>query len=181
MASKFSKLVQTMENCCRFVKQLKNNVTTTMNKYYTFKWQLEITEFSPILMPSSTIEFITTEDFGMGVQFWNNKIATANKNLERKLVSSAKLQNGRNFRKTLLKTLSRVSFVDRPRGALATTTATATSDVKKAIGLLRKTITLQGDHAFLYISLPSSQDYDMKMPNCKFYGGHTYIHFIKHP
>ena len=69
MASKFSKLVRPMENCCRFVKQLKNNVTTTMNKYYTFKWQLEITEFSPILMPSSTIEFITTEDFGMGVQF----------------------------------------------------------------------------------------------------------------
>ena len=40
-----------------------------MNEYYTFKWQLEITEFSPILMPSSTIEFITTEDSGMGVQF----------------------------------------------------------------------------------------------------------------
>ena len=26
-------------------------------------------------------------------------------------------------------------------------------------------------HAFLYISLPSLQDYDLKMPNCKFYGG----------
>ena len=102
-----------------------------MNEYYTFKWQLEITEFSPILMPSSTIEFITTEDFGMGVQFWNNKIATANKNLERKLVSSAKLQNGRSFRKILLKKLSRVSFVDRQRGALATTTVTATRTSKK--------------------------------------------------
>ena len=26
-------------------------------------------------------------------------------------------------------------------------------------------------HAFLYISLPSFRDYDVKMPNCKFYGG----------
>ena len=102
-----------------------------MNEYYTFKWQLEITEFSPILMPSSTIEFITIEDSGMGVQFWNNKLATANKNLERKLVSSAKLQNGRTFRKILLKKLSRVSFIDRQRGALATTTATATRTSKK--------------------------------------------------
>ena len=44
-------------------------------------------------------------------------------------------------------------------------------DVKKAIGLLRKTITLHVHHAFLYISSPSSHDYDVKMPNCKFYGG----------
>ena len=28
-------------------------------------------------------------------------------------------------------------------------------------------------HAFLYISLLSLHDYDMKMPNCKFYGGCT--------
>ena len=48
-----------------------------------------------------------------------------------------------------------------------TTTATAT----KAIGLLRKTTTLHVHHAFLYISLPSLHDYDVKMPNCKFYGG----------
>ena len=44
-------------------------------------------------------------------------------------------------------------------------------DVKKAIGLLRKTTTLHGHHAFLYISLPSLHDYDVKMPNCKFYRG----------
>ena len=43
--------------------------------------------------------------------------------------------------------------------------------VKKAIGLLRKTTTLHVHHAFLYISLPSLHDYDVKMPNCKFYGG----------
>ena len=44
-------------------------------------------------------------------------------------------------------------------------------DVKKAIGLLRKTTTLHVHHAFLYISLPSLHDYDVKMPNCKFNGG----------
>ena len=44
-------------------------------------------------------------------------------------------------------------------------------DVKKAIGLLRTTTSLNLHHAFLYISLPSLHDYDVKMPNCKFYGG----------
>ena len=37
-------------------------------------------------------------------------------------------------------------------------------DVKKVIGLLRKTITLHVHHAFLYISLPSLHHYDVKMP-----------------
>ena len=41
-------------------------------------------------------------------------------------------------------------------------------DVKKARGLLRKTTTLHVHHAFLYISLPSLHDYDVKMPNYKF-------------
>ena len=44
-------------------------------------------------------------------------------------------------------------------------------NVKKAIGLLRKTTTLRVHHAFLYISLPSLHDYDVKMPNCMFHGG----------
>ena len=44
-------------------------------------------------------------------------------------------------------------------------------DVKKAVGLLRKTTTLHVHHAFLYIPLPSLHDYDVKMPNCKFNGG----------
>ena len=44
-------------------------------------------------------------------------------------------------------------------------------DVKNKIGLLRKTTTLHVHHAFLYISLPSLHDYDVKMPNYKFYGG----------
>ena len=42
---------------------------------------------------------------------------------------------------------------------------------KKTIGLLRETTTLHVRHAVLYISLPSLHDYDVKMPNCNFYGG----------
>ena len=42
---------------------------------------------------------------------------------------------------------------------------------KIAIALLSKTTTLQVHHAFLYISLPSLHDYDVKMPNFTFYGG----------
>ena len=35
----------------------------------------------------------------------------------------------------------------------------------KAIGLISKTTILHVHHAFLYISLPSLHDYDVKMPN----------------
>ena len=44
-------------------------------------------------------------------------------------------------------------------------------NVKKAIGLMSKTTTLHGHHAFLHISLSLLHDYDVKMPNFKFYGG----------
>ena len=37
-------------------------------------------------------------------------------------------------------------------------------DVKKAIGLLRKTTTLHVHHAFLYISLPSSREIRLHLP-----------------
>ena len=107
-----------------------------MNEYYTFKWQLEITEFSPILMPSSTIEFITTEDFGMGVQFWNNKIATANKNLERKLVSSAKLQNAEKFSQDFAKEIFQSFFRWSTTGSFSDDDGDGNEDVKKEIGLL---------------------------------------------
>ena len=36
---------------------------------------------------------------------------------------------------------------------------------------ISKTTTLHVDHAFLYISLPSQHDYDVKIPNFTFYGG----------
>ena len=38
------------------------------------------------------------------------------------------------------------------------------------MGLLSKTITLHVYHAFLYFSLPSLYDYDVKLPNFTFYG-----------
>ena len=37
--------------------------------------------------------------------------------------------------------------------------------MSKAIVLLSETTTLHVHHAFLYISLPSLHDYDVKMPN----------------
>ena len=41
-------------------------------------------------------------------------------------------------------------------------------NVKKTIGLMSKTTTLHVHHAFLYISLPSLHNYDVKWPNFKF-------------
>ena len=46
-------------------------------------------------------------------------------------------------------------------------------DVKKALGLIIKTTTLHVYHAFLYISLPSLHDYDVKIPSFTFYRGST--------
>ena len=43
----------------------------------------------------------------------------------------------------------------------------------KTIGLISKTTSLQVHHAFLYISLPSLHDYDVKMPNFTMYRGST--------
>ena len=44
---------------------------------------------------------------------------------------------------------------------------------ENAIGLLSKTTSLDVHHAFLYISLPSLHDYDVKVPSFTFYGGRT--------
>ena len=44
-------------------------------------------------------------------------------------------------------------------------------NVKRAIGWIRKTATLQVQHAFLYISLPSLNVYDVKIHNFTFCGG----------
>ena len=60
---------------------------------------------------------------------------------------------------------------DSETGSFSNDDGDGNQDVKKAIGLLRKTTTLHVHHAFLYISLPSLHDYDVKMPNCKFYEG----------
>ena len=42
-------------------------------------------------------------------------------------------------------------------------------NVIQAIGLIRKTTTLQVHHTFLYTSLKILHDYDVKMPNFMFY------------
>ena len=44
-------------------------------------------------------------------------------------------------------------------------------NVKKAIGLVSKTTTLHKHHAFLYISLPSLYNYDVKWPNFTYFWG----------
>ena len=44
-------------------------------------------------------------------------------------------------------------------------------NVKNAIVWIGKTSTLHVHHSFLYISLPSLNEYDGKMPNFSFYGG----------
>ena len=55
---------------------------------------------------------------------------------------------------------------DSETGSFSNDDGDGNQDVKKAIGLLRKTTTLHVHHAVLYISLPSLHDYDVK-----FYGG----------
>ena len=50
--------------------------------------------------------------------------------------------------------------------------ATTTKNVKKAIAWMNKTTTLYVHHSFLYISLLPLHDYERKMPNFTFYGGH---------
>ena len=48
-------------------------------------------------------------------------------------------------------------------GSLSNDEGDGNEDVKKAIGLLRKTTTLHVHHAFLYTSSPSLHDYDVKI------------------
>ena len=67
-----------------------------------------------------------------------------------------------------------VNFVS-PRGQLTGSFSNNDGDdnenAKKAISLSSKTTTLHVHHAFLYISLPSLHDYDVKMPDSNLYGG----------
>ena len=57
----------------------------------------------------------------------------------------------------------------RKLSKLATTTGTATRTAKKIVFDERKTI-LNVQYAFLYISLPSLHDYDVKFPHGTFFG-----------
>ena len=58
-------------------------------------------------------------------------------------------------------------------GTLRSHKADGNQEVKEAIGLTTKTTILHMHHAFLYISLLSLHNYDVKMPNFTFYRGST--------
>ena len=58
-------------------------------------------------------------------------------------------------------------------GTLRSDDGDENGNAAKTIGLIRKTTILRVHHAFLYISLPSLHDYDVKMPNSTMYRGST--------
>ena len=58
-------------------------------------------------------------------------------------------------------------------GTLRCNVSDGNKDFKKAIRLITKTTILHVHQAFLYTSLPSLHDYDVKMPNFMFYRGST--------
>ena len=58
-------------------------------------------------------------------------------------------------------------------GTLRSDEGDGNGNATKAIGLISKTAILHVHHAFLYISLPSLHDYDVKMPNFPMYRGST--------
>ena len=58
-------------------------------------------------------------------------------------------------------------------GTLRSDDGDGNGNATKAIGLIHKTTILHVHHAFLYISLPSLHDYNVKMPNFTMYRGTT--------
>ena len=60
-------------------------------------------------------------------------------------------------------------------GSFSNDEGESSENVKKAIGLISKTTTLNVLHTFLYISLPSLHDYGVKMPNFTLYGGRKHV------
>ena len=56
-------------------------------------------------------------------------------------------------------------------GSFGTDDDDGSENFKKVIGLISKTTTLHVQHTFLYTSLRSLHDYDVKIPNFTFYGG----------
>ena len=58
-------------------------------------------------------------------------------------------------------------------GTLRSDDGDGNGNTTKAIGLISKTTILHVHHSFLYISLPSLHDYDVKMPNFTFHRGST--------
>ena len=62
----------------------------------------------------------------------------------------------------------------RSLGTLRSDDGDGNGNAAKTIGLISKTTILHVHHAFLYISLPSLHDYDVKMPNFTMYRGSTH-------
>ena len=58
-------------------------------------------------------------------------------------------------------------------GSLRSDDGDRNGNATSAIGLISKTTILHVHHAFLYISLPSLHDYDVKMRNSTMYIGRT--------
>ena len=69
--------------------------------------------------------------------------------------------------------LQRTAMVAKKLGTLRSDDGDGNRNSSKAIGLITKTTILHVHHAFLYISLPSLHDYDVKMPNFTLYRGST--------
>ena len=59
-------------------------------------------------------------------------------------------------------------------GTLRSDDGDGNENVEKTIRLITKTIILPVHQAFLYISLPSLHDYEVKKPNFTLYRGRTY-------
>ena len=66
-----------------------------------------------------------------------------------------------------------VSGVRIKIGTLRSDDGDGNGNAAKTIGLISKTTILRVHHAFLYISLPSLHNYDVKMPNFTMYRGST--------
>ena len=56
-------------------------------------------------------------------------------------------------------------------GTVRSNDADGDENVKKTIGFITKTTTLHVHDAFLYISFPFMNNYEVKMPKFTFYGG----------
>ena len=66
-----------------------------------------------------------------------------------------------------------LSSAEASLGTLRSDDGDGNGNATKAIGLISKTTILHVHHAFLYISLPSLHDYDVKMSNFTMYRGST--------
>jgi len=113
----------------------------------------------------------------VGVGGWKRETTTSPTpvppgELTRRLGGGKAWYSGYQLPKTPRYTQSQLSPPQRSLlGSFSNGGGDSSENVKKTIGLISKTTTLHVHHAFLYISLRSRHDYDVKMPNFTFYGG----------